>query len=103
MTTLKTLGSTEDLFLYLSFHSLDEANINRDFAHVDRLMNDEFSDNQEKMFESREDREVVYKLTKPIFVSSNEMESFFQKLKIVFNAAASMQPHFTQFQESDKV
>lgn len=98
MATMKELNSAEDFSVYVAFHVTDETSSNATALRLSQLMEGIFGDTQSFVLDSGDwsNKEIIYKIQKPVLVSNSAMASFFDKLKQLFNAASSMTPHFTQ-------
>lgn len=101
MANLKAIESTDDLFLYMAFHPSKEETFLTDTLNLEKMMDDQFGDDQECLLTNRTESVVIYRVQKPIFATKEEQETFFKKLRLIFNSASTLLPHFTQFQESD--
>lgn len=93
--------STDDFSVFVAFHVTDDTSVSAAITRLSTLMEDVFGDTQTRELISKDfgSQEVIYKVQKPVLVSKDAMETFFDKLRQVFNAASSMSPHFTQISE----
>lgn len=102
MATLKTYDKAEDFCLYLAFHPTDEVTFNSTQQRIDGLMKRLFGDGQRREYCNSTEKEIIYRVQKPIFLAKGELKEFFMNLQLVFNAADRHNPHFTQFESDDK-
>lgn len=102
MTTLKTYNRTDDFNLFISFHPTDGETFQRSLVKIDQLMVKEFEDAQKREYENQEHLEIIYRVQKPIFVAAEDLQTFFLKLRTVFNSLSSLHPHFTQYESEIK-
>lgn len=93
--------STDDFSVFVAFHVTDDTSVQATIKRLSNLMEEVFGDTQTRELISKDygNQEVIYKIQKPVLVSQDAMETFFDKLKQIFNAASSMSPHFTQISE----
>lgn len=97
--SLKNFKKVEDFSIRLTFHPQDESNFNHSLKNLDLLIEKRFGDGARREITNLTELEIVYRIQKPIFDSSEEMHAFFQELASLFTVTDSLYPHFTQYEE----
>lgn len=97
MATLKTYDKAEDFCVHLAFHTTDELSFNATLQRLDTLMERHFDEAQRREYSSAEQKEIIYRIQKPLFMAKDELNKFFGNLQVVFTVASSYSPHFTHY------
>jgi len=83
--------------LYIAFHLKNSVNASADAARIGVLLNDIFGKDQVETVDlDVQDKEIVYRVNKPILADSKGQKEFFQRLQNLFSASEDYHPHFTQ-------
>lgn len=97
MATLKSYDKAEDFCIHLAFHPTDEVGFNSTLQRIDDLMERLFKEEQRREYCNAEQKEVIYRVQKPIFMAKDELKKFFTSLQVIFNVASKYSPHFTHY------
>lgn len=102
MNDLKDYISEDAFNLHISFHLVGDPTYKQQKTSLDDLMEKLFSGRYELEHEDlpdQHDREVIYRLSKPLLNDEEELREFFTKLKELFEAMHRYLPSFTQSAE----
>lgn len=97
MATLKSYDKAEDFCIHIAFHPTDEVGFTSALQRMDDLMERLFSQEQRREYSSAEQKEIIYRVQKPIFMAKDELNKFFTNLNVIFNVASNYSPHFTHY------
>lgn len=83
--------------VFIAFHLKSSLNASADAARLGVLLERTFGIEQVETVDlDTQDKEVVYKLSKPVIASKDEELEFFESLKTLFSKTEEYHPHFTQ-------
>lgn len=103
MTSPRKTSPPNDFNLHVSFQLVDDATYRKQKETVEALLEERFPGGfsvEHEDLEGLPEREVVYRLQKPVLVQPEAMEDFFQKLQELFELTHRHLPAFTQSSET---
>lgn len=102
MTELKDSGSLNDFHVHVSFHLVGDATYASQRQAIEALLTSHFGATFAVEHEDPEgptEREVVYRIQKPIILETVALKEFFTHMKELFDATQRYLPSFTQSSE----
>lgn len=91
----KTLSKTTSV--YIAFHLKSSINAATDAARIAVLLGETFGVEQVETIDlDTQDKEVVYRIAKPILHDEQQEQDFFKQLRELFLDTEDFHPHFTQ-------
>lgn len=83
--------------IYIAFHLNASFSPSADAARVGVLLGEIMGTDQvESVDLDIQDKEIIYKVNKPLLADENDQQAFFQGLQKVFSETEEYHPHFTQ-------
>lgn len=83
--------------IYIAFHLNASLNASADAARIGVLLTKIFGEEQiESIDLDVQDKEIVYRVNKPVLADSNGQQIFFQALQKLLAETEEYHPHFTQ-------
>jgi len=83
--------------LHIAFHLKNTLNAATEAAKIGKLLSEIFGPEQVETVDlDTQDKEVVYRVNKPVIASTDEYQEFFKSLKDLLAQTEEFHPHFTQ-------
>jgi len=83
--------------LYIAFHLRNSVNASADAARIGVVLNDIFGKHQVETVDlDVQDKEIIYRVNKPILADNDGQREFFERLQRLFSVSEEYHPHFTQ-------
>lgn len=96
MTSSTPARSTQAPSLWIVFHVRVDSHHTRDSQYLSRLLSERFDD-VEKVLDEESEREIVFRIGRPVFEIASYMDEYLSKLLEVFTLTDGFTPHFTHF------
>ena len=104
MADLKNFSSSNDFNLHLSFHLVGDSTFGVQKKLLENLLYKNFGPTYQLEHEDpseASEREVIYRLQKPIIDNKTSYKEFFEKLAVLFEESKRYLPSFTQGLENN--
>ena len=84
-------------YVYIAFHLRNSVNASADAARIGTLLNKVFGIEQVESIDLNvQDREVIYRVNKPVLADREDQVAFFEALDRLLEGTEEYTPHFTQ-------
>lgn len=103
MKAHKEYSPDEALNIYVSFQLIGDQTYEEEKASLEKLIETHVGDIYHLDYEDPEglpEREIVYRLSKPIILEKNMLRQYFEKMEKLFSATNRFLPAFTQGSEA---